>query len=193
MPAALHQNFATGRRQCAIPAGQTCLATAWAYLLREPDEPDPELEPEPEPEPEPPLCLLPLSRLPSWFMLAFSREPLELELAALCRLPSFLWLWLPARRASSDVNSCAVPFSCAARPPSLAISRCWAGSMEAKPRLLVSLCLLPPLPLLPLLLALLPCCLLSLDVAMMISLINGIRNSANHAILPSRTAREPSS
>src|SRR5450830_878676 len=162
-----------------------CLATACAYLLREPDEP--------APEPEPPLCLLPLSRLPSWFMLAFSREPLELELelelAVLCLLPSFLWLWLPARRASSDVNSWAVPFSCAARPPSLAISRCWAGSMEAKPRLLVSLCLLPLL--LP---ALLPC-LLSLDVAMMVSLV---KQKSNRKLISMkspqpRMARETSS
>ena len=53
------------------------------------------------------------------------------------------------------------------------------------------LCLLSPL--LLLLLVLLPCCLLSLDVAMMISLIDGIKNNANHANLPPRMAREPSS
>src|SRR5262245_11593602 len=43
----------------------------------------------------------------------------------------------PATRASSDVNSCAVPFAWAARPPLLAISRCLLGSIDAKPRLLV--------------------------------------------------------
>lgn len=43
----------------------------------------------------------------------------------------------PAARASSGVNSCAVPCSCAARPPLLAISRWRAGSMLAKPRWLV--------------------------------------------------------
>jgi len=33
----------------------------------------------------------------------------------------------PAERASSAVHSWAVPFSCAARPPLLAISRCFSG------------------------------------------------------------------
>src|SRR5688500_12720264 len=42
----------------------------------------------------------------------------------------------PASRASFESNSCAVPFSCAARPPLLAISRCLLGSIEANPRLL---------------------------------------------------------
>src|SRR6185369_17923789 len=37
----------------------------------------------------------------------------------------------PASRASSEVNSWAVPFSCAARPPSLAISRWRFGSIDA--------------------------------------------------------------
>src|SRR5687768_9641539 len=40
----------------------------------------------------------------------------------------------PATRASSGVHSCAVPFSCAARPPLLAISRCFSGDIEANPR-----------------------------------------------------------
>src|SRR6185503_6860789 len=40
----------------------------------------------------------------------------------------------PADRASSDVHSCAVPFWCAARPPLLAISRCFSGVMDANPR-----------------------------------------------------------
>lgn len=40
----------------------------------------------------------------------------------------------PAARASSAVHSCAVPFSCAARPPLLAISRCFSGDIEANPR-----------------------------------------------------------
>src|SRR5881394_3400083 len=43
----------------------------------------------------------------------------------------------PATRASSEVNSCAVPLAWAARPPLLAISRCFVGSIDAKPRLLV--------------------------------------------------------
>src|ERR1044071_1955713 len=43
----------------------------------------------------------------------------------------------PATRASSDVNSWAVPLAWAARPPLLAISRCFDGSIDAKPRLLV--------------------------------------------------------
>src|SRR6476620_8869210 len=42
----------------------------------------------------------------------------------------------PAARASLESNSCAVPFWCAARPPLLAISRCFERSIEAKPRLL---------------------------------------------------------
>ncbi len=40
----------------------------------------------------------------------------------------------PANRASSDVHSCAVPFRCAARPPLLAISRCFSGDIDANPR-----------------------------------------------------------
>ncbi len=40
----------------------------------------------------------------------------------------------PASRASSDVNSWAVPFSWAAFPPFEAISRCRSGSIPAKPR-----------------------------------------------------------
>lgn len=40
----------------------------------------------------------------------------------------------PAARASSGVHSCAVPFSWAARPPLLAISRCFSRLMEANPR-----------------------------------------------------------
>src|SRR5919206_4154496 len=48
----------------------------------------------------------------------------------------------PATRASSEVNSCAVPLAWAARPPLLAISRCLLGSIDAKPRLLVlAMCL----------------------------------------------------
>src|SRR5438552_1198161 len=42
----------------------------------------------------------------------------------------------PAFRASSESNSCAVPFACAAFPPLLAISRCLPRSIDAKPRLL---------------------------------------------------------
>jgi len=77
------------------------------------------------------------------------REPLAEPALADWRLP---WLMLPARRASSEVNSCAVPFWWAALPPWLAISRWRAGSIEAKPRLRVPLlwlldwlppCLLP--------------------------------------------------
>src|ERR1051325_6560894 len=49
----------------------------------------------------------------------------------------------PATRASSDVNSWAVPLACAARPPLLAISRCLDGSIDAKPRLLVEAMLSP--------------------------------------------------
>jgi hypothetical protein len=41
--------------------------------------------------------------------------------------------FLPASRASPEVNWCAVPFSCAAFPPILAISRCFSGVMAAKP------------------------------------------------------------
>lgn len=40
----------------------------------------------------------------------------------------------PAARASSGVHSCAVPFSWAARPPLLAISRCFSRLIEANPR-----------------------------------------------------------
>lgn len=40
----------------------------------------------------------------------------------------------PAMRASSLVNSCAVPFWCAARPPLAAIARCAWGSIAANPR-----------------------------------------------------------
>jgi hypothetical protein len=75
--------------------------------------------------------------------------------------------FLPATRASSLVNSCAVPFWCAARPPFAAIAR-WAwGSIAAKPRGVLRLTLPvlresappsfrlplvpPPAPLLPLL------------------------------------------
>src|SRR5687767_8002381 len=51
------------------------------------------------------------------------------------RPPRLIWPPLrPAARASSAVHSCAVPFSCAARPPLLAISRCFSGDMEANPR-----------------------------------------------------------
>ena len=42
--------------------------------------------------------------------------------------------FLPATRASSLVNSCAVPFWCAARPPLAAIARCACGSIAANPR-----------------------------------------------------------
>jgi hypothetical protein len=51
--------------------------------------------------PPDPLCLLPFEVL--------LRAPLPELLLALAdwRLP---WLMLPARRASSEVNSCAVPF-----------------------------------------------------------------------------------
>jgi hypothetical protein len=51
------------------------------------------------------------------------------------RPPRLFWPPLrPADRASSDVHSCAVPFWCAARPPLLAISRCFSGDMDANPR-----------------------------------------------------------
>src|SRR5450830_1324949 len=53
----------------------------------------------------------------------------------------------PARRASSESNSWAVPFWWAAWPPLLAISRCWFWSMAAKPRLAGVPVLLLPLPL----------------------------------------------
>ena len=43
----------------------------------------------------------------------------------------------PASRASSELNSWALPDSCAARPPLAAISRCLSSSIEAKPRLLL--------------------------------------------------------
>ena len=42
--------------------------------------------------------------------------------------------FLPATRASSLVNSCAVPFWCAARPPFAAIARWACGSIAANPR-----------------------------------------------------------
>jgi hypothetical protein len=38
-------------------------------------------------------------------------------------------------RASSGLNSCALPEACAARPPLAAIARCLSWSIEAKPRL----------------------------------------------------------
>jgi len=41
----------------------------------------------------------------------------------------------PATLASSGVHWCATPSWCAALPPLLAISLCFAGSIEAKPRL----------------------------------------------------------
>ncbi len=51
------------------------------------------------------------------------------------RPPRLIWPpFRPAERASSEVHSCAVPFWCAARPPLLAISRCFSGDIEAKPR-----------------------------------------------------------
>ncbi len=51
------------------------------------------------------------------------------------RPPRLTWPPLrPADRASSAVHSWAVPFSCAARPPLLAISRCFSGDMDANPR-----------------------------------------------------------
>ena len=51
------------------------------------------------------------------------------------RPPRLIWPPLrPAARASSALHSCAVPFSCAARPPLLAISRCFSGDIEANPR-----------------------------------------------------------
>ena len=51
------------------------------------------------------------------------------------RPPRLIWPPLrPAARASSAVHSCAVPYSCAARPPLLAISRCFSGDIDANPR-----------------------------------------------------------
>ena len=51
------------------------------------------------------------------------------------RPPRLIWPPLrPADRASSEVHSCAVPFWWAARPPLLAISRCFSGDIDAKPR-----------------------------------------------------------
>ena len=51
------------------------------------------------------------------------------------RPPRLTWPPLrPACRASSGVHSWAVPFSWAARPPLLAISRCRSGLIDAKPR-----------------------------------------------------------
>src|SRR5262245_19416134 len=51
------------------------------------------------------------------------------------RPPRLTWPPLrPAERASSAVHSWAVPFSCAARPPLLAISRCFSGDIDANPR-----------------------------------------------------------
>ena len=51
------------------------------------------------------------------------------------RPPRLIWPpFRPADRASSEVHSCAVPFWCAARPPLLAISRCFSGDIEANPR-----------------------------------------------------------
>lgn len=52
--------------------------------------------------------------------------------------------FLPATRASSLVNSCAVPFWCAARPPLAAIARCACGSIAANPRGVLRLTLLVP-------------------------------------------------
>ncbi len=51
------------------------------------------------------------------------------------RPPRLTWPPLrPADRASSAVHSWAVPFSWAARPPLLAISRCFSGDIDANPR-----------------------------------------------------------
>jgi len=68
--------------------------------------------------------------------------------------------FLPAILASSLVNSCAVPFWWAARPPLAAIARCAWGSIAANPRgvfrpapLLIST---PLSPLVPLMVALFP-------------------------------------
>src|SRR5688500_15895949 len=51
------------------------------------------------------------------------------------RPPRLIWPPLrPAFLASSAVHSWAVPFSCAARPPLLAISRCFSADIDANPR-----------------------------------------------------------
>jgi len=51
------------------------------------------------------------------------------------RPPRLTWPpFRPALRASSAVHSWAVPFSWAARPPLLAISRCFSGDIDANPR-----------------------------------------------------------
>src|SRR3989442_656452 len=51
------------------------------------------------------------------------------------RPPRLIWPPLrPAWPASSGVHSWAVPFSCAARPPLLAISRCFSADIDANPR-----------------------------------------------------------
>src|SRR5439155_6654955 len=52
----------------------------------------------------------------------------------------------PAAQASSGVNSCALPFSWAARPPLRAISRWRFISIEAKPRFFVFDCVSMPVP-----------------------------------------------
>jgi hypothetical protein len=81
----------------------------------------------------------PLWRLPLLLLVDELRELDELLAgrdSADCRLP---WLMLPARRASSEVNSWAVPFAWAALPPWLAISRWRCGSIDANPRLRVPL------------------------------------------------------
>src|ERR1700680_2650189 len=70
--------------------------------------------------------------------------------------------FLPAILASSLVNSCAVPFWWAARPPFAAIARCACGSIAANPRGVLRL--IPPVlrvsaplsPLVPLIVPLLP-------------------------------------
>ena len=56
------------------------------------------------------------------------------RLAVALREALFAWRLEPAARASSDVNWCALPLACAARPPWLAISRWRSRSMPAKPR-----------------------------------------------------------
>src|SRR3954454_2645407 len=75
---------------------------------------------------------------PGGYSLAISVGPPALAVVGSIRRPRpprLIWPPLrPALRASSDVHSCAVPFWCAARPPLLAISRCFSGDMEAKPR-----------------------------------------------------------
>jgi hypothetical protein len=66
--------------------------------------------------------------------------PLFTSVDAVCvtrrpRPPRLIWPpFRPALRASSGVHSCAVPFSWAARPPLLAISRCFSGDIDANPR-----------------------------------------------------------